>query len=95
MSALTCPGTVWARDPAVLWRRSLDRAVLKVPGEGGIIALDRAGLELWEQLEHPTALSVLADRIAGRYDAVSAEVARDLTPVLEDLERRRAVRRCA
>ena len=88
------PGT-WARRTDVLWRRSGEALLLMVPGSPDIIALDRSGLELWEELARPATLHGLSSTFAARYGAPPTQVADDLAPVLEDLERKHAVRRCA
>ena len=87
---------LWERAERVLWRRSGSTALLKHPEADDVVQLDQTGLALWSALDGPTTLVQVADRLALRYGADPTQVARDLGPVLIELESRQLIRRtCA
>lgn len=90
----TAPATtVWERDPHVLWRRSGTLVVLKAPAADELVTLDESGLELWSELEQPVTLQEVADRLAERYGVSPSQVAADLEPLFDDLERLHLIHR--
>ena len=87
---------LWERDDRVLWRRSGSTALLKHPEADDVVQLDRTGLALWSALDGPAPLVEVADRLALRYGVDPTQVARDLGPILSELESLQLVRRtCA
>jgi Coenzyme PQQ synthesis protein D (PqqD) len=86
---------VWQREPHVLWRRSGHLVLLKRPESDDITTLDEAGSALWAQLSQPSTLEVMAARLGELYGIRAAQIAHDITPVLDDLERRHLVHRQA
>jgi hypothetical protein len=90
----TAPSTtVWERDPHVLWRRIGTRVVLKAPTANELVTLDESGLELWTELEQPVTLQEVADRLGERYGVSPSQVAADLEPLFDDLERLHLIHR--
>jgi hypothetical protein len=85
----------WARNDAVLWRRSGAAIVLKLPKDTEIVALEHSGHALWEALAEPATLRQLVLRLGDGYDVAAEVIEQDLRAVLEDLERRDFVRRVA
>ena len=85
----------WARNDAVLWRRSGAAIVLKLPQDRDIVALEHSGHALWEALAEPATLQQLVLRLGAGYNVAPEVIEHDLRAVLEDLERRDLVRRVA
>lgn len=75
----------------VLWRRTHDSVLLLVPACGEFITLQASGCDLWAVLEVPGTLSALAERLAHAYDTPVERIAADITPILEELDRRGAI----
>ena len=87
---------LWERESRVLWRRSGSTALLKHPEVEDVVQLDQAGLALWSALDGPATLVQVAGRLALRYGVDPTQVARDLGPILSELESLQLVRRtCA
>ena len=87
---------LWERAERVLWRRSGSIALLKHPEADDVVQLDRTGLALWSALDGPATLVQVAGRLALRYGVDPTQVARDLGPILSELESLQLVRRtCA
>ena len=87
---------LWERAERVLWRRSGSTALLKHPETNDVVQVDRTGLALWSELDGPATLDEVADRLALRYGVDPTQVARDLGPILSELESLQLVRRtCA
>ncbi len=76
----------WRRDPAVLWRRSLDAALVLPPAADDPLTLAGTGAVLWDLLVEPTSTDDLVAALAARYRAAPSTVAADLGPVLAQLE---------
>ena len=85
----------YVREPGVLWRRSGDRLLLMPSRSSDVCVLEATGLALWDALAEPAALSEVAARLGALYAVPPEQVAADLEPVLDDLERRHLVRRSA
>lgn len=81
---------VYQRDD-VLWRRTYDRVLILVPGRDDFLTLQGSGCALWAALEEPGSLRALAERLAAIYGAPVEQIASDIAPVIEDLERCGAV----
>ncbi len=79
------------RRNAVLWRRTYDRVVILVPGKDGFLTLSATGCDLWAALETPGTLRALAQRLAAIYEAPVEQIAADIIPVIENLERGGAI----
>ena len=84
---------LWERAERVLWRRSGSTALLKHPEVDDVVQLDQTGLALWSALNVPATLVQVAGRLALRYGVDPTQVARDLGPVLIELEGLQLVRR--
>ena len=76
----------WRRDLAVLWRRSLDAAVVLPPAVDDPLTLAGAGAGLWDLLTVPTSTDDLVDALASQYDVDRQTVEIDIVPVLSELE---------
>lgn len=87
--------TRYVREPGVLWRRSGDQVLLMPAASLDVCVLGETGLALWEALAEPVGLREVSVRLSARYEVPAERVAADLEPVLEDLDRRQLVRRCA
>ncbi|MBW3578457.1 MAG: PqqD family protein [Actinobacteria bacterium] len=84
---------VWTRVDEVLWHRTHDTVVLLPPGREEPFRIRGAGAEVWQRLAVPAVLDDMIVALAQTYRERPEQVARDLLPFLEDLERLRAVRR--
>ena len=76
----------WRRGPAVLWRRSLEAALVLSPGVDEPLTLARTGADLWDLLAEPTPIDDLVAALAARYGAEPSVVTADVVPVLAELE---------
>jgi len=79
------------RRGAVLWRQTYDRVLILLPSSGQFITLEATGRDLWAALEEPGTVHDLACRLAADFGAPVAQIASDITPVIEELDRRGAV----
>jgi hypothetical protein len=83
-------GPIYRRNE-VLWRRTHDRVLIRVPASGETTTLQATACDLWTALEEPGSLGEVSKRLAAVYDASVEQIASDIAPVLEELERRGAV----
>jgi hypothetical protein len=84
----------FVRDEAVLWRRVVDGVLLLPPESDELMLLTGSGGEIWHALERPLSTTELAGVLADRYDVTEEQLlSQVLPPTLDELERRRAVRR--
>jgi Coenzyme PQQ synthesis protein D (PqqD) len=84
----------FVRDEAVLWRRVVDGVLLLPPGSDELMLLTGSGGEIWHALERPCSATELAGVLADRYDVTEQQLLTQVLPsTLDELERRRAVRR--
>jgi hypothetical protein len=83
-------GPVYRRSE-VLWRRTYDRVLIRIPASGEAVTLQTTACDLWAALEEPGSLREVAKRLGRLYDAPFEQIASDVAPVLEELERRGAV----
>jgi Coenzyme PQQ synthesis protein D (PqqD) len=91
---VTSGADTFVRDEAVLWRRVVDGVLLLPPGSDDLMLLTGSGGEIWHALERPLSMAGLADVLADRYDVTEQQLlSQVLPPTLDELERRRAVRR--
>lgn len=75
------------RDKTSLWRAGEFGVVVLVAGSVSPTILEGTGADLWEILESPCSRQELAAALAARFGADASVVARDLTPVIEELLR--------
>lgn len=91
---MTSGADSFVRDEAVLWRRVVDGVLLLPPGSDELMLLTGSGGEIWHALERPLSASELAGVLADRYDVTEQQLLSQVLPsTLDELERRRAVRR--
>jgi len=91
---VTSGGDSFVRDEAVLWRRVVDGVLLLPAGSDELMLLTGSGGEIWHALERPLSLADLAGVLAARYDVGEQQLLSQVLPsTLDELERRRAVRR--
>ena len=84
----------FVRDEAVLWRRVVDGVLLLPPESDELMLLTGSGGEIWHALERPRSATELAGVLADRYDVTEQQLLSQVLPsTLDELERRRAVRR--
>ena len=84
----------FVRDEAVLWRRVVDGVLLLPPDSDELMLLTGSGGEIWHALERPRTMTALATVLAARYDVTEQHLLSQVLPsTLDELERRRAVRR--
>jgi hypothetical protein len=83
-------GPVYRRGD-VLWRRTYDRVLILMPASGEVLTLQATACEMWAALEDPGSLDEVSRRLAAVYDAPLEQIASDVAPVLEELERRGAL----
>jgi len=84
----------YVRDEAVLWRRVVDGVLLLPPESDDLMLLIGSGGEIWHALERPLSMADLAGLLAARYDVTAQQLLSQVLPsTLDELERRRAVRR--
>jgi hypothetical protein len=84
----------FVRDEAVLWRRVVDGVLLLPPDSDELMLLTGSGGEIWHALARPRSMTALAAMLAARYDVGEQQLlSQVLPPTLDELERRRAVRR--
>ncbi len=83
----------WCQAPQVLTRRLPDGVMLcATSGDADEpISLLGTGAALWAELDEPSTLDELAARLAERFEADPAQVARDLEPTVRELEVRHLV----
>ncbi|HEX6393040.1 MAG TPA: PqqD family protein [Acidimicrobiales bacterium] len=85
----------WVRSPGTLWRSSSGTLVV-LPQEGDdptpLVVSGSAAL-VWGLLATPVTLVELADRLSQLCDASADVIARDLAPVLDQLNAAAAVQR--
>lgn len=67
------------RNPAVLWRRTLDGAVLLVPGRAEPLRLNATAAIVWDLLDEPATTAQLAAEVAEAFDIASQEASADIT----------------
>jgi len=70
----------------VLWRRSLEAALVLSPGIDEPLTLAGTGVDLWDLLAQPTSTDDLVAALAARYGAEPSVVEVDVMPVLSALE---------
>ena len=75
----------WKRNPAVLWRSSLDGIVLSLPGELEPVGLTKGGRAVWDRLAEPVPFDVLVDDLAVAHDAEVEAVRSDVRALIEFL----------
>ena len=75
----------WQRNPAALWRHSLDGVVLLAPGADEPIVLRGGAPAVWEGLVEPITLDGLVDDLAVAYRADLDAVRRDVHSLLDFL----------
>jgi hypothetical protein len=84
----------FVRDESVLWRRVVDGVLLLPPGSDDLMLLTGSGGEIWHALERPRSMTDLAGVLAARYDVTEQQLLSQVLPsTLDELERRRVVRR--
>lgn len=81
----------WLHAPDVLWRNSLDGAVLLPPGAEAPLVLDAPGAALWTLLDEPHSLDAAADALADATGVDAERIADDIAPLLDDLRAAGAV----
>ena len=69
----------------VLWRRTVDRVVILLPGSGEFLALKATGCDLWGALEESGSIRQLAERLSLAYGASVDQIAADIAPVIQQL----------
>lgn len=79
------------RQGPVLWRRTYDRVLILVPTSGELVTLTSTGCDLWAALGQPGTVEDIAGRLAAAYGASVSQIAPDIAPVIEELERRGAI----
>lgn len=62
------------RHDALAWRRCLDGVVVSSPHGGDVLYLAPPGDAIWEALDSPTTVEVLADRLSARFGESSERV---------------------
>jgi hypothetical protein len=80
------PPTVYRRGE-VLWRRTGDSVVVLVLESGEFVTLQASGCDLWDALAEPGSLGDISERLAAIYGAPADQIASDIGPTLEQLER--------
>lgn len=91
---MTSGGDSFVRDEAVLWRRVVDGVLLLPPESDELMLLTGSGGEIWHALERPLSMAALAGVLSARYDVGEQRLLSQVLPsTLDELERRRAVRR--
>ena len=73
----------WQRNPAALWRRSLDGVVLLAPGADEPIVLSGGGPAVWEGLAEPITLDGLVEDLARAHRADLDAVRRDVRSLID------------
>ena len=74
-----------------LWREVVGGLLVRPPS-GAVIRLTGSGPAVWRALETPTSVESLVTQLAGEYDFDADAVREDVTPVLEQLVERGALR---
>jgi hypothetical protein len=70
-----------------VWRIVDDEALIVDLESGGFFSLDRVGTEVWKGLQDGLDLAQIVDAIAGKYGVDEQTVQRDVSELLEDLNR--------
>lgn len=83
----------WVREPSVLWREITDGVLLLPAAAVEPFVLTDSGAALWELLETPVSVTSVSAQLAAAYGTQPDVVGEAVSPLLADLERRRAVRR--
>lgn len=91
---MTTGADSFVREESVLWRRVAGGVLLLPPDSDELMLLSGSGGEIWHALERPQSMTSLAGALSARYDVGEQELMSEvLPPTLDELERRRAVRR--
>lgn len=76
----------WSRAPDVLWRVAPSfLALAKVDGTATVVA--GPGSDVWDLLESSRDLDAIVDELVRRYQADRDVIVRDVTRLLDDLEK--------
>ena len=75
----------YRRRPELLWRRTVDRAVLLVPGEGDVVELADTGAILWDALACPGTLAEVVTALADVFGMDEDAIRSDVVPVVDEL----------
>ena len=73
----------WQRNPAALWRRSLDGVVLLAPAADEPVVLRGGGPAVWDRLGAPITLDALVFKLSGAHGADEDEVGRDVRSLID------------
>lgn len=84
---------VYRRNEAVLSRRTPDGLVLLPLPRRQVVTVTGAGSLLWDLLDEPRSVDQLGVLLATTFAATPESIARDITPVVEDLASRRVLQR--
>jgi hypothetical protein len=89
------PGSRWVRSPETLWRSASGTLVILPQGADDRTPLVVSGSAalVWELLATPITLQELANRLSQLCDTSAQVIARDLAPVLDQLNAETAVQR--
>lgn len=89
------PGTRWVRSPETLWRSANGTLVLLPHGadDRSPLVVSGSAALVWELLATPITLPELADRLSQLYGTSAQVIARDLAPLLNQLNAATAVQR--
>jgi hypothetical protein len=81
-----------ARVPGALWRRTLDGALVWLPGASTPLDLTPIAAVIWAELAEPRDVEALIASLAPRFGTDHARVAAEVHALLDDLQARGAVR---
>ena len=76
---------VWRRRDDVVWRRSLDAAIVLSAGAEDPVTLPGTGAAVWDLLAEPATLAELVGTLVEVYGGDSATIERDVAGLLEHL----------
>ncbi|NIR37519.1 MAG: PqqD family protein [Actinobacteria bacterium] len=69
----------------VVWRRTFDRVLVRVPGEGVVVELAGTAVALWDRVEQPCRFDDLCAELAGRHGADLGTVTADVAAAVGEL----------
>ena len=76
---------MWRRRDDVVWRRSLDAAIVLSADAEDPVTLAGTGAAVWDLLAEPAALAELVGTLVEVYGGDSATIERDVAGLLEQL----------
>lgn len=82
---MTIPPDAIVGRADVVWRRTFDRVLVRVPGEGVVVELAGTAVALWDRVQEPCRFDDLCTGLAEGHGADLDTVAADVAAAVEEL----------